>query len=173
MCVALHGHAQSLCLLIVAARKNFAFLGFLNSQTGKARTMKNIYKILTTAVVLTFSTQTFVAVAATKTLKKSAITMKAGTRAALQDVYSWDDRCRTVRVKVTPRSTSLGNVFVVRERFVISKAQSKKCAGKTVKGFRVVFKARRPGNTVAQYGIRSKALPHTYIVSRKMQIKQK
>lgn len=135
--------------------------------------MKNITKILTTAVVLTFSTQTLVAVAATKSLKKSSITMKAGTRTGLQEVYSWDDRCRTVRVKVTPRSSPLGKVFVVRDRFVISKAQSKKCAGKTVRGFRVVFKARRPGDTVAQYGIRSKALPDTYIVSRKMRIQKK
>ena len=133
--------------------------------------MKNIYKILTTAVVLTFTTQTFVASAATKTLKNPTITIKAGTRTGLQEVYSWNDRCKTVRVKVSPKSTRQGKVFVVRDKFVISKAQSKKCAGKTVRGFRVVFKALRPGNTIAQYRVRSKALPHTYVVRRKMQIK--
>lgn len=133
--------------------------------------MNTFYKVLTTAVFLTFTTQTFVAVAASKSLNHATITMKSGTKTGLQEVYSWDDRCRTVRVQVTPRSTPGGKVFVVRDKFVISKQQSSKCAGKTVRGYRVAFFAKRKGTTVAKYGIRSKGMKHTYEVRRKMLIK--
>ena len=132
--------------------------------------MKKLCNVLATAVILTFATQTYVANAATKVVKHGTITMKQGNRTGLQEIYSWDDQCRTVRVRVKPRKSSRGKVFVVRDRFVISKKQSRQCAGKTVSGYRVVFKALRKGDTTAEYSIRSKNLPQTYVVRRKMQI---
>ena len=132
--------------------------------------MQNVTKILAAAVILTFSTQTYDASAATKIVNHGTITMKQGNRTGLQEIYSWDNKCRTVRVRVKPRSTPRGKVFVVRDRFVISKKQSRQCAGKTVSGYRVVFKALRKGDTMAEYSIRSKNLADTYVVRRKMRI---
>ena len=132
--------------------------------------MLNQSTILMATVFLASTTHISVATAATKSVRQPTITMKAGTKTGLQEVFSWDGQCKTVKVSVAPSVNALGAITIVRDQFVISQDQSAQCAGKTVSGYRVVFNARLKGNVDVKYTIRSKALPHTYVVSRTMQI---
>ena len=108
--------------------------------------------------------------AGVKSFKHQTIKMKVGTRTGIQDVYAWNKNCRTVRARFTPLSSKNGRLYKVRARFRITKLADRKCAGKSVRGYRVVFKPHKKykGATVVKYQIRPRNLPDTYVFSRRM-----
>lgn len=132
-------------------------------------------KVLSTVVVSTIFLFSAIGAseAVTKSYRNKTITMQAGNKAGLHEVYSWNAKCRSVRLRVSASRPKHGRILVVRDNFKISARQSKHCAGKRVSGYRVVYKADRKfkGSTLVRYRIDSPEHPDSFAFSRKMVIK--
>jgi hypothetical protein len=111
--------------------------------------------------------------AASKTFHHPTITMKAGNRAGLQNVFAWDANCRSVPVSIKAYKNKLGKVYLYKSKFKIPANQSRECAGRTVRGYKVVFKAdkKAKGSTLVKYQIRSNNVDGTYRFRRTLRIK--
>lgn len=111
--------------------------------------------------------------AASKTYNHPTISMKAGNRAGLQNVFAWDARCNTVPVSVRAEKSRLGQVYLYKSSFKIPAQQSQECAGRTVRGYKVVFKADKnaKGSTLVKYQIRSANVDGTFRFRRTLRIK--
>ncbi|PWW03556.1 hypothetical protein DFR52_101237 [Hoeflea marina] len=113
------------------------------------------------------------AAAASKTYHHPTITMKAGNRAGLQNVFAWDAKCRSVQVSVQASKPKMGQVYLYKSSFKIPASQSRECAGRTVRGYKVVFKAdkKAKGSTLVKYQIQSKNVDGTFKFRRTLRIK--
>ena len=95
--------------------------------------------------------------AKTQIISHPTITMKAGNRAGLQNVFAWDANCNTVPVSVQAYKPKFGLVYLYQSDFEIPASQSRECAGRKVQGYKIVFKAddNAKGSTLVTYQIRS------------------
>jgi hypothetical protein len=111
--------------------------------------------------------------ASSNTIYHPTITMKAGNRAGLQNVFAWDKNCRTVPVSIKARKPKNGNVYLYKSSFKIPSSQSRKCSGKSVRGYKVVFKAdkKAKGSTLVKYQVKSKNVDRTFHFRRTLKIK--
>ena len=132
-----------------------------------------MFKKLAVAVGLLLVFPAAQASAASKTFHHPTITMKAGNRAGLQNVFAWDAKCRTVPVTVEAFKPKLGTVYLYKSSFKIPASQSRECAGRTVRGYKVVFKADRKakGSTLVRYQVRSRNVDGTFKFRRTLRIK--
>ena len=111
--------------------------------------------------------------AATTTYKHPTISMKSGNRAGLQNVFAWDEKCRTVPVDIKAYRPKLGLVYLYKDRFKIPGNQSRECSGRVVDGYKIVFKADKnaKGTTLVEYQIRSKNVDRLFKFRRTLRIK--
>ena len=131
-----------------------------------------MFKRLAIAISLLTLIPAVQAHAASKTINHPTITMKAGNRAGLQNVFAWDAKCRTVSVSIKARKPKFGNVYLYKSSFKVPASQSRKCAGRTVRGYKVVFKADKKvkGSTLVKYQVKSKNVDKTFHFRRTLKI---
>ncbi len=126
-------------------------------------------------VMVVFLTVSFVitAEARTRKIRNGTISMKAGQKAGLHEVLTWNKRCRSVRVKFRKIDSKHGRLYTRSARFRIKKRQSKACAGKSVRGYRVFFKAKRryKGRSSVRYSLKPANIRDTYVFSRRLRIR--
>lgn len=132
-----------------------------------------MFKKLAVATALLMALPVVQASAASKTFNHPTITMKSGNRAGLQNVFAWDAKCRTVPVSVLANKSKLGKVYLYKSSFKVPASQSRECAGRTVRGYKVVFKADKnaKGSTLVRYQIQSGNVNGTFKFRRTLRIK--
>lgn len=132
-----------------------------------------MFKRLAIAVSLLTLVPLAQAYASSKTIYHPTITMKAGNRAGLQNVFAWDENCKTVPVSIRAHKPKNGNVYLYKSRFKVPSSQSRKCSGRTVGGYKVVFKAdkKAKGSTLVKYQVKSKNVDKTFHFRRTLKIK--
>ena len=132
-----------------------------------------MFKKLVLAFGILATVSAFEANAASKSYSHPTITMKSGDRAGLQNVFAWDAKCKTVPVTVKAFKPKFGNVYLYKSSFKIPSSQSKSCAGRTVRGYKVVFKADKKvkGSTLVKYQVQSKNVDGTFKFRRTLKIK--
>lgn len=136
-------------------------------------TSKTLLKISLVALgIFTYSSYSHAGI---KNVRDATITMKSGNKAGLQYLYAWDKNCRPVNVRFKALKAAKGRLYTVPGRFKVSRSQSKKCAGRTIRGKKVVFRANRnsTGRTVVKYRIASNNIANDYVISRPIKLKKK
>jgi hypothetical protein len=132
-----------------------------------------VLKKMTFALSLLMLVPVYEAGAASKIIHHPTITMKAGNRAGLQDVFAWDANCQSVPMRVEAYRPKLGLVYLYESNFTINANQSRECAGRTVHGYKIVFKANNNarGSTLVRYQVRSANVDETFKFRRTLKIK--
>ncbi|MCY0149354.1 hypothetical protein OEG84_16965 [Hoeflea sp. G2-23] len=122
-----------------------------------------MFRVIAVTIGVLLSVAVVQASAATKSVRHPTITMKAGNRAGLQNVFAWDAKCRTVRVRVAAHKPKKGKVYLVKSKFAVPASLSQKCAGRKVRGYKVVFKADKnaKGTTLVTYQVSSGNVKNT------------
>ena len=113
------------------------------------------------------------AVAAMRTVNQSQITITAGKKAGIQDLYAWDKNCRALNVSFQPMPSFSGRLYTVRDRFRISGAPGEPCNGKSVSGSRVIFEPARnfKGMATVRYMVRTPNHADTFVFSRNVMVR--
>jgi hypothetical protein len=125
--------------------------------------------LATIAVLVGFSTSNNRAFSRTVSSTNGTITMPAGTRAGLQQVFAWDNRCRALPVSFSGQATT-GNLFSASGVF---RVLSGRCAGRKISGFTVVYKAPRgfKGTAKVNYTLKASNNINYFKFTRLMKIR--
>ncbi len=125
-----------------------------------------------TAGVLILGVTQF-AEAKTQTVRNSQLTVSAGKKTSLQDLYAWDKNCRPLNINFRPGASSNGKLYVVKDRFRVNGAKNDPCNGKSITGKRVVFEANEgfKGKTTVTYSVKTPNYPDTFIFMRPLRVR--
>jgi hypothetical protein len=111
--------------------------------------------------------------AKTQTIRNPELTIKAGKKTSLQDLYAWDKNCRPLSISFRPGTSSKGKLYVVNDRFRVNGAPKDPCNGKSVSGKRVIFEANPgfTGKTTVSYSVKTPNYPDTFLFTRPIRVR--
>jgi len=111
--------------------------------------------------------------AKTQTVRNSPLTVTAGEKTSLQDLYAWDKNCRPLNISFRPGMSLTGKLYAVNDRFRVNGAPNDPCNGKSVSGKRVIFQANPgfKGKTTISYSVKTPNYSDTFIFMRPIRVR--
>lgn len=101
-------------------------------------------------------------------LKRQTVAMPTGTKASLQDIFAWDERCRPVEIGFKPVQVENGKLYAVPETYSIKGKSGDPCNGKRITGKEVFFQPSTNfrGKATISYMVTTKGVQDRYVISR-------
>ena len=59
--------------------------------------------------------------AKTQTVKDPQVTVNAGSKISIRELYAWDTKCRALNVDFKPVAAPIGKLYTVKERFQVKR----------------------------------------------------
>ena len=111
--------------------------------------------------------------AKTQTIRDPQLTVNAGEKTSLRDLYAWDKNCRPLNISFRPGFSLTGRIYAVNDRFRVNGAPNDPCNGKSVSGKRVIFEAHPgfKGKTTVSYSVKTPNYPDTFIFMRPLRVR--
>jgi len=111
--------------------------------------------------------------AKTQTVRDPQLTIAAGKKTSLRDLYAWDKKCRPLNISFRPGMSLSGKLYTVNDRFRVNGAPNDPCNGKSVSGKRVIFEANPgfKGKTTVSYTVKTPNYPDTFIFTRPLRVR--
>ena len=111
--------------------------------------------------------------AKTQTIKDPQVTVGAGSKISIRDLYAWDAKCRTLNVDFKPVAAPTGRLYTVNDRFRVKTVANDPCNGKSISGKRVMFEPNQgfTGKTIVSYRVKTPNYPDSFIFTLPIKVR--